>query len=135
MELILHCREEFLDIVFGVFKTQVDKGGRGAQVILGLVRNTERDIRPSLISQTDIRSLNMDFVHRTLTLSRGALIPSSADYVPLVDLRAFFRAPVQQYVARVKTMVVNDQVLILDSCFVQNLFRSVLVLVHLFVRS
>jgi hypothetical protein len=39
----------------------------------------------------------------------GALIPASADYVPLVDLRRVFDARVQYYVATVQALVVNQQ--------------------------
>eukprot|EP00241_Pyramimonas_parkeae_P007081 CAMPEP_0114236328 /NCGR_PEP_ID=MMETSP0058-20121206/6782_1 /TAXON_ID=36894 /ORGANISM="Pyramimonas parkeae, CCMP726" /LENGTH=311 /DNA_ID=CAMNT_0001348263 /DNA_START=267 /DNA_END=1202 /DNA_ORIENTATION=- len=99
---------EFGSVVYGVFKTYVNKGG-SADVILGLVRNRDDDVRPSFLGQTLIQSVCLDFVSSTLTLSRGALILPGADFVPLVDLRTQFRAPVQHYVVLLQNLVVNDR--------------------------
>mmetsp|Transcript_25383 Transcript_25383/g.47918 ORF Transcript_25383/g.47918 Transcript_25383/m.47918 type:complete len:292 (+) Transcript_25383:367-1242(+) len=102
------ARAEFGSVVYGVFKTYVNKGG-SADVILGLVRNRDDDVRPSFLGQTLIQSVCLDFVSSTLTLSRGALILPGADFVPLVDLRTQFRAPVQHYVVLLQNLVVNDR--------------------------
>lgn len=61
------------DVVFGVVRDYVGKGGGGA-VFLGLCKQRLPRIRPTLLEQTDIAALRFDFLKRRMELSRSALI-------------------------------------------------------------
>jgi hypothetical protein len=86
----------------------VAKGGVSDQSLVGLVKQTAPGIRPSLLGQTDFCCFKLDFRAACLTLACYTLLPPLADTVPLVDLRSM-GAPSQQYVARVKSLLVNGQ--------------------------
>ena len=100
----------FEPLTFGVVRTYTGKGGSGA-IYLGLVKDRQPRIRPSLLEQTEIQGLRFDFANsreRTLTLSRTPLIRPGADAVPLVDLRPY-GAPLATYAARVQRFIVNGR--------------------------
>ena len=99
------------DIIFGVFRSLIMKGGAGDQSLVGLVRNTAPGIRPSLLGQTPFRCFELDFAAGTLTLdarSPSPLLPPGADWAPLVDLRRL-GAPSQQYVVQLSAVYVNGR--------------------------
>uniref|UniRef100_A0A7S1NV54 Peptidase A1 domain-containing protein n=1 Tax=Eutreptiella gymnastica TaxID=73025 RepID=A0A7S1NV54_9EUGL len=98
----------FSKVVYGAFQTYVDKGG-AAQVLFGMVRNRQPDIRTTFMGQTNLRSFTLDFRRKLLILSPRSLVATPRNAVPLVDLRTFWKAPVQQYVCRLDGMVVNGQ--------------------------
>ena len=121
----------FDPITFGVVRTYKAKGGSGA-IYMGLVKDRQPRIRPSLLEQTDVQSLRFDFAGstaaaaaappaaisrgildgygRSLTLSRRPLIPRGArdQTVPLVDLRPF-GAPLASFAAVVHRLVINGK--------------------------
>ena len=104
-------RSSSRDIIFGVFRSLIMKGGAGDQSLVGLVRNTAPGIRPSLLGQTPFRCFELDFAAGTLTLdarSPSPLLPPGADWAPLVDLRRL-GAPSQQYVVQLSAVYVNGR--------------------------
>lgn len=77
-------------------------------VFLGLIKCTDKRIRPSFLGQTDYSSFCVD-LHETpqLILSKQPMIQSS-DYIPLCrDLNNRFKDPVVHYTAKAKSFVVN----------------------------
>jgi hypothetical protein len=101
------------DAVFGVVRTYQGKGGSGA-LFLGLVKERQARIRPTLLEQTRVASMRFDFLRRTLELSPRPLIPTdSALAVRLLDLRRR-GAPVAVYAARISRMYINDAAVELD---------------------
>eukprot|EP00472_Partenskyella_glossopodia_P010356 CAMPEP_0197516380 /NCGR_PEP_ID=MMETSP1318-20131121/1277_1 /TAXON_ID=552666 /ORGANISM="Partenskyella glossopodia, Strain RCC365" /LENGTH=382 /DNA_ID=CAMNT_0043065097 /DNA_START=152 /DNA_END=1300 /DNA_ORIENTATION=- len=97
----------FRDLVFGVFKQVEGKGGEGAALI-GLVKDARQGIRPTLLQQTNIKSLRFDFPGQRFSISNRPLVPRSADAVPIVDTRKM-GAPVRHYVVRVGNLNVNGR--------------------------
>jgi len=94
---------DFAPVNFGVVRSSVGKGGTQA-IYLGLAKDRQPRIRPTLLEQTDIQSLSFDFVKKRLTLARHPLVGS--DGVPLVDLRPL-GAPVAPYACKVHRLIVN----------------------------
>ena len=93
-------------INFGVVRRYMGKGGSGA-IYLGLVKERlPNRIRPTFLEQTDIQSVRLDFVARTLTLARRPLLGPKTDAMPLVDLRPL-GAPVASYALKVRKMYAN----------------------------
>ena len=76
----------FSPINFGVVRGSIGSGGTQA-IYLGLIKDRQPRVRPTLLEQTDIRTLDFDFPRRTLTVSRCASLTPKDDAVPLVDLR------------------------------------------------
>ena len=95
------------DVVFGVVRSYVGKGGGGA-VFLGLAKRRLPRIRPTLLEQTDVASLRFDFVRRRMELSRTPLIPRGAPALELLDLRRR-GSPVESPTVRVSRLVVNGE--------------------------
>eukprot|EP00966_Prymnesium_polylepis_P153824 3552125-Prymnesium_polylepis.1 len=100
------------DVTFGVVRSYIGKGGGGA-VFLGLVKRRLPRIRPTLIEQLNVVSMNFDFIGRSMRFSPVPLIDRTTDAVPLVDLRPR-GAPVATYACRVRRMVVNGVEVALD---------------------
>jgi len=106
-------------LTFGVFGPDLLDGPGG--VFLGLIRDTDRWIRPSFLGQTGYSSFRVD-LRRTrstpprLVLSKKAMIRRyDDDYIPLVrDLNRRYGAPVVHYAARASGFVVNGLPLKLD---------------------
>jgi len=84
----------FTPVNFGVVRSSVGTGGTQA-IYLGLVRDRQPRIRPTLLEQTDVVALQFDFPRRQLTLARRPLL-ARRDAIPLIDLRPL-GAPVAQY--------------------------------------
>ena len=100
------------DVVFGVVRSYVGKGGGGA-VFLGLAKRRQPRIRPTLLEQTGVVSLRFAFLRKQMTLARVPLIPPAADAIRLLDLRRR-GAPVEVYGCTVQRLVVNGNALELD---------------------
>lgn len=95
------------EVVFGVLGDALTDGSGG--VFFGLVRDTDKRIRPSFLGQTHVRAFEIDLTTRkSLTLSTGNLISESEDYIPLVnDLNRRYRDPTMHYTGRAQSMLVN----------------------------
>ena len=100
------------DAIYGVVRTYVGKGGGGA-LFLGLAKRRLPRIRPTFLEQTDIAALRFDFIERRMEFSRSSLVPRTYNAIPVLDLR-IAGAPVADYAARVKRIVVNGEVIALD---------------------
>ena len=120
-------------VVFGVADDGILSGPGG--VFFGLIKNTEKRIRPSFLGQTDITSFVIDLRRAndnlfaagpspiastdaidveiaaasspSLTLSTVPLL-TSVDFIPMTnDLRKNYGDPVQHYVAKAKAIVID----------------------------
>lgn len=115
------------DFIFGVVDDNIMSGPGG--VFFGLIKNTAKRIRPSFLGQTNIVSFAVDLRSTTnneqsegatsatsspsLMLSTRPLLQSYADYVPLnADLRKKYGDPVQHYVAKAKSLVIDGRELV-----------------------
>ena len=96
-------------LIFGVLSKSLMKNPGG--VFFGLVKETDSWIRPSLLSQTSVRSFALDLripSSATLSLSTKPMIPPCNDYIRLVnDLRSRYGDPTLHYTAVVKSIYVN----------------------------
>ncbi len=95
------------NLTFGVFGPELLDGPGG--VFFGLIRDTDRWIRPSFLSQTGYNtSFCVDLRQTpTLTLSKQSLIKND-DYIPLTrDLNRRYKAPVVHYTAKAAGFMVN----------------------------
>lgn len=102
------------NLTFGVFGPDLLDGPGG--VFLGLIKDTDKWIRPSFLGQTKYKSFCVDLRENcsTLTLSKHAMIPGD-DYIPLVrDLNHRYKAPVVHYTAKAAGFIVNGLPLKLD---------------------
>lgn len=97
---------EFTPVNFGVVRSSVGFGGTQA-IYFGLVRDRQPRVRPTLLEQTDVRSLQFDFPRERMILSRHPLL-TRREGIPLVDLRRL-GAPVAQYACIVNKLIVNDE--------------------------
>jgi len=100
------------DIIFGAVRSYVGKGGGGA-VFLGLVKERNPRIRPTLLEQTDVASVSFDFIGRTMKFSNAPQISRSTDALPLIDLRPR-GVPVAVYACRIQQLMVNGIPIRLD---------------------
>ena len=96
-------------MTFGVASESIMKGPGG--VFFGMIRDTDKWIRPSFLGQTSIQSFQINLLSnampRTLTLSTKAMITGN-DYIQLTsDLRRRYGDPVSHYTVKVKEMMVN----------------------------
>ena len=91
---------------FGVVRRQTTNSPAYGSIFLGLVKERQARVRPTLLEQTDIKSLRFDFRRgkEELPLARRPLL--GLDAVPLVDLRKL-GSPLAQYACRVERLVVN----------------------------
>ena len=94
------------NLTFGVFGPDLLDGPGG--VFFGLIRDTDRWIRPSFLSQTGYNGFCVDLRQTpTLTLSKQSLIKND-DYIPLTrDLNRRYKAPVVHYTAKAAGFMVN----------------------------
>jgi hypothetical protein len=101
-------------LTFGVFGPELLDGPGG--VFLGLIRDTDKWIRPSFLGQTGYNNFCVDLRQTPqLVLSKEPMIRDDDDYIPLVrDLNRRYRAPVVHYTARASSFIVNDLPLKLD---------------------
>mmetsp|Transcript_88667 Transcript_88667/g.169980 ORF Transcript_88667/g.169980 Transcript_88667/m.169980 type:complete len:497 (+) Transcript_88667:147-1637(+) len=113
---------QFEPINFGVVRRSKGYNGAGA-IYLGMAKTRRPDelakgskkearIRPTFLEQTDIQSLQFNFIKRTLTLARKPLLPRKSDAVPLVDLIRL-GAPLAFYAFKVHRLTVNGHELVL----------------------
>eukprot|EP00962_Isochrysis_galbana_P038495 scaffold13666_cov109-Isochrysis_galbana.AAC.1 len=96
----------FAPVNFGVVRSSVGLGGTQA-IYLGLVRDRQPRVRPTLLEQTDVRALQFDFPRERMILARRPLL-TRQDAIPLVDLRRL-GAPIAQYACIVSQLVVNGE--------------------------
>lgn len=113
-------------IVFGVESESLLRGPGG--VFFGLLRDTDRRIRPSFLGQLGVRSFQIDLasVPRTLTLSTGPVVSgkgggkdngfgvSDDDAVRLVSDLKRFGDPNRHYTGVASSLVVNGAPLAAD---------------------
>ena len=125
--------EDTVPVVFGVLDKNLLNGSGG--VFFGLIKETDRWIRPSFLSQTGYKSFCVDLRHDQgdsnngrnspmLMLSKrpmiGTLLGENTpndygDYIPLIkDLKKKYKAPVVHYTASASRFVVNGLPLLID---------------------
>ena len=94
------------NLTFGVFGPDLLDVPGG--VFFGLIKQTDKWIRPSFLGQTGYPTFSVD-LRKTpqLTLSKQSLIRND-DYIPLIrNLNKRYKAPVVHYTAKVASFVVN----------------------------
>mmetsp|Transcript_43592 Transcript_43592/g.79413 ORF Transcript_43592/g.79413 Transcript_43592/m.79413 type:complete len:602 (+) Transcript_43592:32-1837(+) len=92
-------------VTYGVMLGVESYGGNGGGAFLGLIRDKAERIRPTVLGQTDFRSLEVDLRQageEKLALSRTPVAKSSQS-LPLVDLRPL-GAPVKYYAVEVASL-------------------------------
>ncbi|KAL9184668.1 hypothetical protein ACHAXT_012638 [Thalassiosira profunda] len=101
------------DLTFGVFGPELLDGPGG--VFFGLIKDTDKWIRPSFLGQTGYSSFCVDLRQTPqLVLAREPMIHDE-EYIPLVrDLNRRYKAPVVHYAAKASKFVVNGLPLRLD---------------------
>ena len=101
------------NLTFGVFGPDLLDGPGG--VFFGLIKDTDKWIRPSFLGQTGYNSFCVDLRQTPqLVLSKQPLIRDD-DYVPLVrDLNRRYKAPVVHYTAKASRFIANGLPLFLD---------------------
>lgn len=94
------------NLTFGVFGPDLLDGPGG--VFFGLIKDTDKWIRPSFLVQTGYKTFCVDLRDSpTLTLSKQAMIQDD-DYIPLIrDLNRRYKAPVVHYTAKAARFIVN----------------------------
>ncbi|CAE7513528.1 unnamed protein product [Symbiodinium sp. CCMP2456] len=100
----------FGSITYGVMLEVESYGGNGGGAFLGLVRDRQARIRPTLVGQTDVRTLSIDLRpgQERLAFSRAAPLQGDGAMVPLVDLRGS-GAAVRYYAAEVAALNVGGR--------------------------
>jgi hypothetical protein len=105
-------------------------------VFLGLIRDTDRWIRPSFLGQTDVRSLQIDLtLSKCLTLSTGpgatllsngndSTKGNAAGYLPLVRDLQRYGDPVVHYTTKAVSLTANGQELATDGQPIYVIFDS-----------
>jgi hypothetical protein len=101
-------------MTFGVIGPELLDGPGG--VFLGLIRDTDKWIRPSFLGQTRYVSFIVDLRETPkLVLSKRSMMREYDDYIPLVrDLNRRYGDPVVHYTAKAHSFVVNGLSLKLD---------------------
>ena len=95
-------------------------------VYLGLIRDTDKSIRPSFLGQTSVKSFQVDLTdvdHKSLVLSSSdgrSLLSNTPnadeDYIPLIrDLNRRFGDPAYHYTAKAASLSVNGHRLFPDN--------------------
>lgn len=104
------------NVIFGVLSESLMSGPGG--VFFGLIKYTDRRIRPSLLSQTNVQSFQIDLASSepSLILSSESL-HSSSDFVPLVRDLQRFGDPTVHYTARAAEVLVNGAPIVTDDNF------------------
>jgi len=95
------------DVVFGVLSEKLMDGSGG--VFFGLIKKTEKRIRPSFLGQIGVNAFKIDLKsdEKSLTLATKPLI-NDLRYVPLVtDLNRRYKDPVGHYTAIADKILVN----------------------------
>ena len=119
------------NVVFGVASENIMSGPGG--VFFGLIRETDKRIRPSFLGQTNVASFQVDLKSRprTLTLSTTSIVtvPQISSSIKITDvedknprrciplsnlLRKKYGDPVQHYAVRAKSIDVNGNLLASD---------------------
>ncbi|CAE7511475.1 unnamed protein product [Symbiodinium sp. CCMP2592] len=106
----------FGSITYGVMLEVESYGGNGGGAFLGLVRDRQARIRPTLMGQTDVRTLSIDLRpgEERLSFSRAAPpLQGEGAVVPLVDLRGS-GAAVRYYAAEIAAFNVGGKPLEVD---------------------
>lgn len=122
-------------VIFGVASESIMAGPGG--VFFGMIRDTDARIRPSFLSQSNVRSFQVDLKSRprTLTMSSTPLVPSplmqnmeNLYCIPLTNLlRKRYGDPVGHYTIRAKSIEVNGYSLAVDDASGRS--RPILVIV------
>ena len=128
-------------VIFGVASESILSGPGG--VFFGMIKNTDKRIRPSFLSQTDVEAfrVNLKTRPRTLALSNRPLLSSIntnasntirddgsgdvSDYVPMTNLlRQKYGDPVGHYTACAKSLYVNGYPLVDEDATVLVIFDT-----------
>jgi len=106
--------QQLKNLTFGVFGPNLLDGPGG--VFLGLIKDTDKWIRPSFLGQMGYSSFCVDLRQTPqLVLSKQSMIQDDDECIPLVrDLNRRYRAPVVHYTAKAARFVVNGLPLRLD---------------------
>jgi hypothetical protein len=103
------------EMTFGVISDSLMSGSGG--IFFGLVRDTEKWIRPSFLGQTRVRSFEIDLAseQKSLSLSTRSLIKGGDDYIRLVkDLNRRYGDPSIHYTAKACSIQANGSSLAAD---------------------
>jgi len=95
------------ELVFGVLDNKLMAGSGG--VFFGLIKKTDRRIRPSFLGQLNVKSFKIDLKSedKSLILATSNMIKDN-DYIPLVmDLNKRYKDPVVHYTAMSHSVMVN----------------------------
>ena len=120
-------------LIFGVASDTLMAGPGG--IFFGLIRDTDKRIRPSFLGQTNVKSFQLDFISNpcTLMLSTNSLLTKNNStsssssssitttnnnlcncnncYIPLVNDLKKFGDPARHYTAKVSSIAVNGHLL------------------------
>jgi len=101
------------NLTFGVVGPDLLDGPGG--LFFGLIKDTEKRIRPSFLGQTGYSSFCVDLRQNPqLVLSKQSMIQND-DYIPLVrDLNRRYKAPVVHYTVQAASFIVNGLPLYLN---------------------
>jgi len=97
------------EFVFGVVDDDIMSGTGG--VYFGLIKKTDKFIRPSFLGQTDISSIVIDLRDnrpKSLTLSTFPKL-LNVDFIPITNFLRKVGDPVQHFVCVVKSWFINDK--------------------------
>lgn len=107
-------------VIFGVVSESILSGPGG--LFFGMIRDTDKRIRPSFLGQTDVQAFCINLISRqspTLTLSNRPLLldigsgndttgTGTTDYIPMTNvLRSKYGDPVGHYTACAQSIYVN----------------------------
>lgn len=102
--------------IFGVANDDILSGTGG--LFFGLIKNTDKRIRPSFLGQTEVTSFIVDLrndkvrnISPSLTLSTVPYL-ANRDYIPITNYLRKCGDPVQHYVSKLKSIFINGQQLI-----------------------
>ena len=103
--------------IFGVANDDILSGTGG--LFFGLIKNTDKRIRPSFLGQTEVTSFIVDLrkdevrnISPSLTLSTVPYLTKNRDYIPITNYLRKCGDPVQHYVSKLKSIFINGQQLI-----------------------
>ena len=104
----------FPRVAFGIIDSTLTSPSQGGAVFFGLVKRIADGIRPSLLSEIDSSAFLLDFKSGKLILYPPGSAPTPPEKpIKFVDLRKY-GSPVQHYAARVKSLLLDGELVRLD---------------------